>query len=97
MKKYQATIKFVMDDDFMTYIPPHRMYINNLIEKGIIDQYIVSMETQRLWITFSAKNKAEVKMLLKKSPINKYWPEIEIDEIFVLDGQHYRLPAFQMN
>lgn len=97
MKKFQATIHFEMDDDFMSLIPSHRVYINSLIEKGIIDQYVVSMETQRLWITMSGEDKADVEKRLKKSPVYKYWNTIEIDELFVIDGQHYRLPAIQMN
>jgi len=97
MKKFQVTIHFEMDDDFMSLIPSHRVYINSLIEKGIIDQYLVSMETQRVWITFTANDKVEVEQRLKKSPIHKYWTTTEIDELFVIDGQHYRLPALQMN
>ena len=97
MKKFQVTIHFVMDDDFMSLIPSHRVYINNLIEKAIIEQYLVSMETQRVWITFTANNKEEVEQRLKKSPIFKYWTSFEVDELFVIDGQHYRLPALQMN
>ena len=80
----------------MELVPPHRTYINYLINKGIIDHYAVSMETQRSWITLNAKDKKEVEKLLKKSPLYKYWA-IEIDELFVLDGQHYRLPAVQPN
>ncbi len=97
MKKFHVTIYFEMDDDFMSLIPSHRVYINSLIEKGIIDQYLVSMETQRVWITFNANDKIEVEQKLKKSPIHKYWTTIETDELFVIDGQHYRLPALQMN
>lgn len=48
MKKYQATIHFEMDDDFMSLIPEHREYISSLIRTGVIDQYLVSMETQRV-------------------------------------------------
>lgn len=97
MKKFQVTIHFEMDDEFMSLVPSHRVYINSLIEKALIDQYVVSMESQRVWITFSAENKSEVEQRLKKSPIYKYWDQIEIDELFVIDGQHYRLPALQMN
>ncbi len=43
MKKYQAIIKFIMDDEFMTFVPPHRTYINYLINKGVVDIYAVSM------------------------------------------------------
>lgn len=96
MQKYQVTIQFEMSDDFMDLVPPHRTYINYLINKGTIDHYAVSMETQRSWITINAEDKEEVEKLLEKSPLFKYWT-LEIDELFVLDGQHYRLPAVQLN
>ncbi|MGK2860939.1 MAG: hypothetical protein ACSLE0_03345 [Chitinophagaceae bacterium] len=96
MKKYQVTIQFVMTENFMELVPPHRTYINYLINKEIIDQYAVSMETKRVWITMTAQTKSEVEDFLKKSPLFKFWTW-EIDEIFVLDGQHYRLPAVQPN
>ena len=96
MQKYQATIQFEMSDEFMELVPPHRTYINFLINKGTIDHYAVSMETQRSWVTFNAENKKEVEKLLVKSPLFKFWT-FEIDELFVLDGQLYRLPAVQPN
>jgi hypothetical protein len=96
MKKYQVSIHFEMNDEFMGLVPQHRTYINYLINKEIIDQYAVSMETQRVWITLNAENKKEIEKLLEKSPLFKYWT-FEIDELFVLDGQHYRLPAVQPN
>lgn len=97
MKKFQVTIQFEMDDEFMSLVPSHRVYINSLIEKGIIDQYVVSMETQRVWITISAEDKKSLEKQLRKSPISKYWITMELDELMVIDGQHYRLPALQMN
>ena len=96
MQKYLATIHFEMGEDFMDLVPPHRTYINFLINKGVIDHYAVSMETQRSWITLNAKDKKEVEKILKKSPLFKYWT-FEIDELFVLDGQHYRLPEVNPN
>lgn len=96
MKKYQVIIQFEMSDEFMELVPPHRTYINYLINKDIIDQYAVSMETQRVWITLSAADKTEVEKLLQQSPLYKFWT-CEIDELFVLDGQHFRLPAVQPN
>jgi muconolactone delta-isomerase len=96
LKKYQVTIEFYMDEEFMTLIPPHRVYIDHLIEKGVVDHYVVSMETQRVWITFTAENREEVELHLSRSPIFKYW-KIEVDELVVFDGHHYRLPAVQLN
>ena len=85
-----------MNDEFMNLVPKHRTYINFLINKNVIENYAVSMETQRVWITMHAESKAEIEKLLIKSPLYKYWT-YEVDELFVLDGQHYRLPALQPN
>ncbi len=94
--KYQVTIRFEMDDAFMSYVPEHRIFINSLIDKGVIDYYSVSMETQRSWILMNAESKTAVEEYLIQSPLYKYWT-IEIDELFVYDGQTYRLPAVQLN
>ena len=96
MPKFQVTIKFEMDDEFMTLVPPHRTYIDQLINKGIIDYYVVSMESMHSWITFTADDKNEVEGYLVKSPLHKYW-DYQIDELFVVDGNQYRLPGVQLN
>ena len=96
MKKFQAIIHFNMDEQFMNLVPPHRTYINYLINKNIIDSYAVSMESQTVWITINAETKAEVDTCLAKSPLYKYW-DYTIEELFVYDGQLYRLPTVQLN
>jgi muconolactone delta-isomerase len=96
MKKYQVSISFEMDEKFMKMIPEHRAYINQLIESGVIDHYVVTMESQKAWVTFSGHSKQEVEDYLKKSPIFRYWT-YEIEELFVVDGHQYRLPALQFN
>lgn len=94
--KYQVTVHFDMDEQFMGFVPSHRVYINSLIEKNIMDYYTVSMESQKSWMIINANSKIEVEEYLSKSPLYKYWT-IEIDELFVYDGQSYRLPALQLN
>lgn len=96
MQKYQVTIQFQISDEFMELVPAHRTYINFLINKGMVDHYAVSMETLRSWITINAANKKEVEKLLEKSPLFKFW-SFDIDELFVLDGQLYRLPEVNPN
>ena len=96
MKKFQAIIHFDMDEQFMNLVPPHRTYINYLINKNIIDSYAVSMETQTVWITLNAETKEQVKTYLDKSPLHKYW-DYSVEELFVYDGQLYRLPTVQLN
>ncbi|MCU0404279.1 MAG: hypothetical protein MUE99_06995 [Chitinophagaceae bacterium] len=96
LSKFQVTISFVMDEGFMPLVPSHRTYINYLINKGIVDSYTVSLESSKSWIIMNAVNKTEVESYLKRSPLFKYWT-CEIDELYVFDGQNYRLPALQMN
>src|SRR6185436_717049 len=96
INKYQVTLQFEVDDEFMGFVPAHRLYINSLIEKNIIDVYTVSMESQRAWVIINARNKKQVEKYLAKSPLYKYWT-IEIDELFLYDGQSYRMPAVQLN
>ena len=94
--KFQITIHFEMDDDFMSVVPKHRAYIDSLIDKGTFDYYSLRMETQRCWIIVNAANKKEVQGYLAATPLYKYWT-IEIDLLFVYDSQTYRLPALQLN
>jgi muconolactone delta-isomerase len=96
MKKFQVTIKFQVDDEFMTHLPAHRLVINDLIEKGIVDHYVVSMQSLSAWITFTADSREQIKNFLARSPLSRYWT-YEIDELFVIDGYQYRLPAVQLN
>lgn len=96
MNKFQATIDFEWDESLAGLLTPHRTYINKLILEGVIDHYAVTMETQRIWITFNAESKNDVDIYLSGSPLYKYWV-YQVDELYVIDGMQYRLPVVQLN
>ena len=96
MKKFQVSIDFEWEDKFQELIPEHRNYINELIEQGVVDHYVVTLESQRIWITMNAVDKAAIDEYLSKSPLFNYWI-YEIDELLISDGVTYRLPAVQLN
>jgi hypothetical protein len=96
MKNFQVSIQFITDKEFMDLVPAHKTFINSLINKEIIEHYAVSMQSQRIWITLKAKDKKAIKKILSQSPLFPYFT-YEADELFVLDGRNYRLPALQMN
>jgi hypothetical protein len=96
MNKYQVSIKFYADEDFMSYVPAHRSYISKLINNGTIDQYSVALESGKAWITINAETLEEVEEILQKSPLHHYW-DYEIDVIYIYDSQLYRFPKLVMN
>ncbi len=96
MNKYQIIVHFTMDDDFMVLLPAHRTYINFLMNKGIIETYAVSMETQTVWITMNAENKEQAAKFMDKMPLYKYW-QYSIETLFMYDSTQYRLPTLQLN
>ncbi len=96
MNKYQVSVTFSVDGDFMAHVPAHRAYINALILKGIIDQYAISAERGLGWITMNARTKNEVIHHLEKSPLFPYF-ELEIDDLMVFDGKTMRFPRLVLN
>jgi len=66
MKKFQAVIKFTMDEDFMSFVPPHRTYINYLMNKSVIDSYAVSMESSDLLDHHELRNQGRSQSILTK-------------------------------
>jgi len=85
-----------MSQEILDLVPAHRTYINYLINENTIDMYMVSMETGNIWITINADSKEEVTRLLSKSPLFSHWG-VSISEIFIYDGQPYRIPALMLN
>ncbi|MBC7828689.1 MAG: hypothetical protein H7122_13140 [Chitinophagaceae bacterium] len=96
MKKFQITIQFITDKEFMDLVPAHKTYINYLINKEIVEHYAVSMESQRIWITVNVADRAAIEKIIAQSPLFPYFT-YEVHELFALDGQNYRLPTLQMN
>ncbi|MCU0354540.1 MAG: hypothetical protein MUD08_12505 [Cytophagales bacterium] len=96
MGKYQATVRFELSEAMMRNVPAHRNYINRLINAGVIDQYAVSVEAGKGWITINADSREAVEEYLEKSPLHRFW-DVEIDELFVFDSHAYRFPKLVMN
>jgi hypothetical protein len=96
MAKFQITGSFTVDESFGTYIPEHRKYINSLINKNIIEHYVVSMESQQIWVTLSADSKAAAEQIVLGMPLEKYL-QYEIVEVFITDGLYYRWPTLALN
>ena len=96
MKKFQVSIRFITDREFMDLVPAHKTFVSHLISEEVIEHYAVSMESQSIWITINAEGKEAIDKILGQSPLFPYFT-YEVHELFALDGQNYRLPTLQMN
>lgn len=85
-----------LDADFMRMIPAHRAYINELINKGIIITYSISFDRTKGWIIFSANEAEEVLDIVQQFPIHQFIT-IEINELFIHDGEAFRFPKLHYN
>lgn len=96
MQKYQVIIDFTVDEDFFELLEEHRKYINGLINRGNIDQYAISGDQNRGWITMTAHSSQAAEMLIRKSPLSKYF-KIKVDTLMVFDGSVIRMPRVSLN
>lgn len=96
MNKYQVTVFFSVDKEFMNLVPKHRGVISDLILRGVIDSYAISAEAGRGWITMNGKDKSDIREQLERSPLYSYF-ELEIDQLMVYDSQIYRFPKMVLN
>lgn len=85
-----------LDVDFMRMIPAHRAYINELINAGSIVTYSISFDRTKGWIIFSAKDAEEVLDIVQQFPIHQFI-NIEINELFIHDGEAFRFPKLHLN
>lgn len=86
----------VFDGNFMRMIPAHRAYINELIAKGTILSYSISLDRSKGWIIFLSEQADEVLDTVQQFPIHQFIT-IEINELFIHDGEAYRFPKLNFN
>lgn len=92
----EITLPEIQDEQFFNLIPKHRMLINDMIENGLIQQYIINAARTKGWILFNCKNTNEVVAALQKMPIF-HLIKFKIHEIMIADGELYRLPKMNLN
>ena len=67
MNKYQVSVFFSVDEEFMNLVPKHRGVISDMILKGVIDSYAISAEVGRGWITMNGKANGDERNLIPSS------------------------------
>jgi len=81
---------------FISQIPEHRKYINELIAERVVLSYAINIQRSQGWITLVAENMEKVEEIIQKSPIFRYL-NFEIHELMVYDAEHLRFPRMILN
>jgi hypothetical protein len=67
-------------EEFFSLIPAQRMHINQMIRKGVITSYSLSLDRSRLWVTLRAHSEEDAAEMVSNFPLIS-WMEIEIQPL----------------
>ena len=74
MKRFMVDIDFLgeLDFKFWQLIPAQRRLVNGLMKNGVISDYSLSIDRQKLWVVINADKLKEVKAVIESFPIRDY-------------------------
>jgi hypothetical protein len=95
---FMANIALPSDppEEFISLIPAQRTYINQMIRKGVITSYSLSLDRTRLWVTLRAHSEEEVVGVVSKFPLIR-WMEIEIQPLMFRETAVTSMPPVSLN
>ena len=84
------------DPDFMALIPQQRAFTFNMMKKGVIINYSLSVDRKKLWVILSAESVQEVKGILGSFPIFSYI-KFTIHDLLFHESREIAVPHFWLN
>jgi hypothetical protein len=99
MAKFVVTIQLpdFFDEDFVALIPRHRAFINQLLEDNIVETYAISADRTRGWVTMNGKDAQEVRGVVTRFPLFRFFTAVEVNELFIYDSNAFRFPRLSLN
>lgn len=86
----------VIDEGFANRIPAQRIKVDELMEKGVLLSYSLSVDRQKLWCIFKASSESEVMESIAEFPLIKYMTPV-ITELMFHNMVAARIPLFSLN
>jgi muconolactone delta-isomerase len=98
LSDFMANITLPSDppEEFFSLIPAQRAYINQMIRKGVITSYSLSLDRSRLWVTLRGHSEEEVVEVVTKFPLIR-WMEIEIQPLMFRETAVTTMPPVSLN
>jgi muconolactone delta-isomerase len=98
LSDFMANISLPSDppEEFFSLIPAQRAYTNQMIRKGIITSYCLSLDRSRLWVTLRGHSEEEVVEVVAKFPLIR-WMEIEVQPLMFRETAAASMPPVSLN
>jgi hypothetical protein len=87
----------LIDENFISLIPSHRLKVNELLEEGKIKSYSLSADRSKLWVVIKAESEMEVDELLSTLPLQHRMMDYEIVPLMFSQVTYQFLPALSLN
>ena len=85
------------DEEFISLIPRHRAFINQLLADKTVEAYAISSDRSRGWVTMHGDDANAVRAVVEQFPLYGYLHDVEIDELFIFDSAASRFPHISLN
>lgn len=98
MKHFMVEITFpdVVNEDFVSKLPEQRDVINNLMQKGIILSYSLSLDFSKLWIVILGENRLVLAQTLDAFPLAEYF-KYQIVSLTFYNSVSNKFPELSLN
>ncbi|MFN0049284.1 MAG: hypothetical protein ACKVOU_09190 [Cytophagales bacterium] len=92
----QITLPAFLEEDFLALIPEHRVYIDQLMNDGIITSYSLALDRSTVWITFNSKSEKAVNKIINSFPIS-HFIEFDVLELAFHNSATVFFPSLSLN
>jgi hypothetical protein len=92
----EITLIDSFSQEFIQLIPEQRKVVDDLMNKGIIVSYALSMERKSLWVIFESKDENEVLNTIYQFPLIRFMKP-KIHELAFYDTIHNGFPQLSLN
>jgi muconolactone delta-isomerase len=98
MNEYMIDIELppVLDQEFIALIPAQRARINELMSRGVVSSYTLSLDRTKLWVVMKATSEAQVNQVFESFPLYDYMQGAIIPLMFH-QSLNVTLPQLSMN
>jgi muconolactone delta-isomerase len=75
MNQFMAdiTLPVQFDQEFVSLIPRQRAHINDLMERGTVTGYSLSLDRSKVWVSLVARTEQEAIRIISAFPLFKYF------------------------